>query len=426
MSYLVRQPLSLLRMRLLYNIGIGIYTCGISMAACCNHKARLLRDGRKGLLRHIEERMSGIKGRKVWIHAASLGEFEQARPIIERIKSEMPDTVIIVTFFSPSGYEIRKNYPLADFVFYLPPDTTSHARRFLDAIQPDVAIFIKYEFWLNILNALRQRAIPTYLVSAIFRPTQIHFRPWGKIWRDALECYNTIFVQDKTSESLLRGVGYHRAIIAGDTRFDRVAEIARNAKHIPIIELFAMGAPLFVAGSTWGKDEDLLIELINAHPDTRFVIAPHEMDESRMRRLEREIKGGAVRYTHSSPSSNFSGTQVMILDTIGLLSSAYSYARWSYIGGGFGVGIHNTLEAATFGLPIAFGPNYHKFREACDMIERGAATSVTSAAELTAWFAPIKEEGDALQRASSSARDYTKEHCGATDTIMSVIFSSKD
>ena len=413
-------------MGLLYNIGIGIYAGGIYLAACCNHKARLWRDGRKGLLCHIEKCMAGIEGRKVWLHAASLGEFEQARPIIERIKSEMPDTIIIVTFFSPSGYEIRKNYPLADVVFYLPSDTVSHARRFLDAVRPDIAIFIKYEFWLNYLNELHQRAIPTYLVSAIFRPTQVHFKPWGALWRDALECYNTIFVQDKASESLLQGVGYRRSVIAGDTRFDRVAEIARNAKSIPIIERFAMGAPLFVAGSTWGKDEELLIELINSHPDTLFVIAPHEMDEARMRRLEREIKGGAVRYTHSSKSSDFNGIQVLILDTIGLLSSAYSYARWAYIGGGFGVGIHNTLEAATFGLPIAFGPNYRKFREACDMIERGAASSITTASELMAWFAPIKEEGEALQKASSSARDYTKEHCGATDTIMSVIFSGDD
>ena len=413
-------------MGLLYNIGIGIYTGGINLAACCNPKARLWRDGRKGLLYHIEERMAGVEGRKVWIHAASLGEFEQARPIIERIKSEMPNTVIIVTFFSPSGYEIRKNYPLADFVFYLPSDTVSHARRFLDAVRPDIAIFIKYEFWLNYLNELRQRKIPTYLVSAIFRTTQVHFKPWGTLWRDALEYYNSIFVQDKASESLLHSAGYHSAIIAGDTRFDRVAEIARNAKRIPVIERFAMGAPLFVAGSTWGRDEELLIELINAHPDIRFIIAPHEMDEARMRRLEREIEGGAVRYTRANESNDFSSVRVMILDTIGLLSSAYSYARWAYIGGGFGVGIHNTLEAATFGLPIAFGPNYHKFREACDMIERGAATSITTASELMVWFAPIKEEGEALQKASSSARDYTKEHCGATDTIMSVIFSSED
>lgn len=410
-------------MGILYNIGVGCYTLGISLAAYCNHKARLWRDGRKALLSRIEERMAGITDRVVWIHAASLGEFEQARPIIERIKSEMPDTVVVVTFFSPSGYEIRKNYPLADFVFYLPADSPHNVTRFLDAVHPDIAIFVKYEFWLNYLNELHRRTIPTYLISAIFRPTQIHFRPWGAIWRRALECYSSIFVQDKASEQLLQRVGYKRCVVAGDTRFDRVAEIARNAKRIPIIEHFAMGTPLFVAGSTWGKDEELLIQLINTNPDIRFVIAPHEMDESRMRRLEREIEGGAVRYTRANESNDFSNVQVLILDTIGLLSSAYSYARWAYIGGGFGVGIHNTLEAATFGLPIAFGPNYHKFREACDMIELGAATSVTSAAELIAWIEPIKADGEALQKASSSARSYTKEHCGATDTIMRVVFS---
>lgn len=410
-------------MGILYNIGVGCYTLGISLAAYCNHKARLWHDGRKALLSRIEERMAGITDRVVWIHAASLGEFEQARPIIERIKSEMPDTVVVVTFFSPSGYKIRKNYPLADFVFYLPADTPKNVTRFLDAVHPDIAIFVKYEFWLNYLNELHRRTIPTYLISAIFRPTQIHFCPWGAIWRRALECYSSIFVQDKASERLLQRVGYKRCVVAGDTRFDRVAEIARNAKRIPIIEHFAMGTPLFVAGSTWGKDEELLIQLINTNPDIRFVIAPHEMDESRMRRLEREIKGGAVRYTRANESNDFSNVQVLILDTIGLLSSAYSYARWAYIGGGFGVGIHNTLEAATFGLPIAFGPNYHKFREACDMIELGAATSVTSATELIDWFAIIKDEGEALQKASSSALNYTKEHCGATDTIMRVVFS---
>lgn len=413
-------------MGLLYNIGIGIYTCGIKIAACCNHKAQLWRDGRKGLLRHIEERMAGVAGCKVWIHAASLGEFEQARPIIERIKSEMPEMVVVVTFFSPSGYEIRKNYPLADYVFYLPSDSQGNVTRFLDAIRPDVAIFIKYEFWLNYLNELRRRSIPTYLVSAIFRPSQVHFRPWGRIWRDALDAYDTIFVQDSASKALLEGIGYNRSIVAGDTRFDRVAEIARNAKRISTIERFAFETPLFVAGSTWGKDEELLIELINANPDIRFVIAPHEMEEARMQHLENKIRGCVIRYTRSNENSDFSHVQVMILDTIGLLSSVYSYARWAYIGGGFGVGIHNTLEAATFGLPIAFGPNYHKFREACDMIARGAATSITSASELKEWFNTIKEDGEALQKASSSARDYTKEHCGATDTIMGVIFSKRD
>ena len=412
-------------MGLLYNIGIRFYDCAIALAALKNCKARLLRRGRKGLLRHIESCMAGSKGRKIWIHAASLGEFEQGRPIIERIRRDVPDTTIIVTFFSPSGYEIRKDYPLADHIFYLPSDRPSNVRRFIDAVRPDVAIFIKYEFWLNYLNELRRRTIPTYLVSAIFRPTQVHFRPWGRLWRKALECYDTIFVQNKASQELLASVGYTRAVVAGDTRFDRVAEIARNAKQIPIIERFAMGAPLFVAGSTWGKDEELLLELINANPDIRFVIAPHEMDESRIQHLENKVHGGVARYTRSNDSSDFSHTQLLILDTIGLLSSAYGYAHWAYIGGGFGVGIHNTLEAATFGLPIAFGPNYHNFREARELIEVGAATSVATAQELITWFTPIKSEGEAQQKASSSARDYTKEHCGATKTIMDLIFRNK-
>lgn len=414
-------------MGLLYNIGIHLYNCGIALAACYNPKARLLRSGRKGLLRHIETSMArGNSGKVVWIHAASLGEFEQGRPIIERIKRDMPDMRVVTTLFSPSGYEIRKNYPLADNIFYLPSDTPANVRRFLDAVRPDVAIFIKYEFWLNYLGELHRRNVPTYLVSAIFRPSQVHFRPWGGLWRRALECYNTIFVQDEASRTLLEGIGYNRVVIAGDTRFDRVAEIACNAKRIPTIERFASGAPLFVAGSTWGKDEELLIELINANPDTRFVVAPHEMEETRMQHIEDKVVGGVVRYTRSTESHDFSHAQVMILDTIGLLSSVYGYARWAYIGGGFGVGIHNTLEAATFGLPIAFGPNYHKFREARDMVALGAATSVCSAAELKAWFTPLKTEGEALQKASSSAYEYTKEHCGATETIVGLIFSKRD
>ena len=423
----MRQPrFIIVDMGLLYNIGVGIYEVGIRLAAHKNPKARLWCEGRKGIFDNIERRMAGVKGRIVWLHAASLGEFEQGRPIIERIKELMPDAVVVLTFFSPSGYEIRKNYQGADHIFYLPSDRPSNVRRFLDAVRPDVAIFVKYEFWLNYLGELRRRNVPTYLISAIFRPSQIHFQPWGCIWRRALDSYNAIFVQNERSGELLQRAGYNRSIVAGDTRFDRVATIARAAKRIPIIEHFAMGKPLFVAGSTWGKDEELLIELINRHPDTRFLIAPHEMDEARMQHLEAHVHGGVVRYTRSDESSDFGNAQLMILDTIGLLSSAYSYARWAYIGGGFGVGIHNTLEAATFGLPIAFGPNYHKFLEACEMIECGAAQSVTSTKELLAWFEPLKSEGEALQKASSSARSYTKEHCGATDTIMSVIFPNED
>ena len=414
-----------LDMGLIYNIGIRCYSAAIALASPFNRKARLRHRGGREALRHIEESMRDVKGHIVWLHAASLGEFEQGRPIIERIKAEKPETVVVLTFFSPSGYEIRKDYPLADHIFYLPSDTPKNVRRFLDAIHPDAAIFVKYEFWLNYLDGLRRRQIPTYLVSAIFRPTQVHFRPWGALWRKALEIYTTIFVQDEASRTLLEGVGYTRSIIAGDTRFDRVAAIAKAAREIPIIERFRGDSYLFIAGSTWGKDEKILAQLINSNSAIRFVVAPHEIDEERIKWLEANIKGGTARYTCSTPNDDFSTTQLLVLDTIGLLSSAYGYARWAYIGGGFGVGIHNTLEAATFGLPIAFGPNYQKFREARDLIAVGAARSISSAEELKAWFAFLATDGEALQKASSSARRYTEEQCGATDTIISNIFSDR-
>lgn len=412
-------------MSVLYNIGIRCYSAAIALASPFNRKARLRHRGGREALRHIEESMRDVKGRIVWLHAASLGEFEQGRPIIERIKHDSPETVVVLTFFSPSGYEIRKDYPLADHIFYLPADTPHNVRRFLDDVHPDIAIFVKYEFWLNYLDGLRRRQIPTYLVSAIFRPTQVHFRPWGGIWRKALETYTTIFVQDEASRTLLESVGYTRLIIAGDTRFDRVAAIAKAAREIPIIERFRGDGDLFIAGSTWGKDEKILAQLINSNPAIRFVVAPHEIDEERIKWLEANIKEGVARYTRSTPDDDFSTTQLLVLDTIGLLSSAYGYARWAYIGGGFGVGIHNTLEAATFGLPIAFGPNYKKFREARDLIAVGAARSISSAEGLKAWFEPLATDGEALQKASSSARRYTEEQCGATDTIISNIFSDR-
>ncbi len=412
-------------MSVLYNIGIRCYSAAIALASPFNRKARLRHRGCREALRHIEESMRDVNGRIVWLHAASLGEFEQGRPIIERIKHDSPKTVVVLTFFSPSGYEIRKDYPCADHIFYLPADTPHNVRRFLDAIHPDIAIFVKYEFWLNYLDGLRRRQIPTYLVSAIFRPTQVHFRPWGGIWRKALETYTTIFVQDEASRTLLEGIGYTRSIIAGDTRFDRVAAIAKAAREIPIIERFRGDGDLFIAGSTWGKDEKILAQLINSNQAIRFVVAPHEIDEERIKWLEANIKGGVARYTRSTPDDDFSTTQLLVLDTIGLLSSAYGYARWAYIGGGFGVGIHNTLEAATFGLPVAFGPNYNKFREARDLIAVGAARSISSAEELKAWFEPLATDGEALQKASSSARRYTEEQCGATDTIISNILSDR-
>ena len=304
----------------------------------------------------------------------------------------------------PSGYEIRKNYEGADYVFYLPADTPSNARRFLDIVHPEIAIFIKYEFWINLLSELRRRKVRSYIVSAIFRRNSVFFRPYGAMWRQALETFDTLFVQNVESKRLLSEIGFDNVVVAGDTRFDRVAQIAAAAQRVETIERFRGGGRLFVAGSTWGPDEEILLPLVNANPDVKFVIAPHEMDEGRIAHLMRDAKGGAVRYTQCDAATRFDDVQVLVLDTMGMLSSVYGSATWAYVGGGFGVGIHNTLEAATFGLPIAFGPNYGKFKEARDMVSLGCAVSVRTAGELAAWFAPLRDDEETLRRASRTAR----------------------
>lgn len=359
----------------------------------------------------------------VWVHVASLGEFEQGRPIIEKIKAERPEYKILLTFFSPSGYEIRKNYQGADYIFYLPIDTQSNAREFLDIVKPQIAVFVKYEYWINLLSELKVRNIPTYIVSAIFRRDSIFFRSTGNMWREALKSFNTIFVQDENSKALLAELGHDNVIVAGDTRFDRVAQIAAAAKKIELIEQFKGDSRLFVAGSSWGPDEDLIVRLANENPTIKFIVAPHEMEQTRMAKIEQTATGGAVRYT--KVEGDIADKQILILDTIGMLSSVYGYADFSYIGGGFGVGIHNTLEAATFGLPIAFGPNYHKFKEARDMIALGGATSVSNYEELSAWFAPLRDDEEHLKRVSQISKDYTTKNQGATDIFFEKVFGTK-
>ena len=405
----------------LYNILISLYSKCVSFAGRWYPKARLWSEGRNQLF----ERMRGAikpEDRVVWVHTASLGEFEQGRPVIEKIRARYPDYKILLTFFSPSGYEIRKNYQGADYIFYLPADTARNARQFLDVAHPEVAIFVKYEFWLNLLDELRKRQIKTYIISSIFRRNSIFFRWYGAMWRKALRSFNTIFVQNEESKKLLAGIGIENVVIAGDSRFDRVAEIARQAKKIELIDRFRGGGRLFVAGSTWGPDEEILIKLINENPTVKFIIAPHEMEEERMARIEAEVKGGALRYTRCTPLTSFASKQVMILDTMGMLSSVYGYASWSYIGGGFGVGIHNTLEAATFGLPIAFGPNYHKFKEARDLVTLGAAASVIDYKQLSRWFAPLRDNEIFLRKVSRLSREYTQQNQGATDIFLKEIF----
>lgn len=405
----------------LYNIGIIIYAKSIALAARWYPKARLWSEGRKDLFERMAEAIKP-EDRVVWVHSSSLGEFEQGRPVIEKIRARYPDYKILLTFFSPSGYEIRKNYQGADYIFYLPADTAKNARRFLDIAHPEVAIFVKYEFWINLLAELRKRGVKSYVISAIFRRNSVFFRWYGAMWRKALRTFNTIFVQNEESKKLLAEIGFNNVVVAGDSRFDRVAEIARQAKKIDLIDRFRGGNRLFVAGSTWGPDEEILIQLINENPSVKFVIAPHEMEEERLARIESAVKGGALRYTRCTPLTSFGSKQVLILDTMGMLSSVYGYASWSYIGGGFGVGIHNTLEAATFGLPIAFGPNYHKFKEARDLVDLGAATSIIDYKQLARWFAPLRDNEVYLRKVSRLSREYTQQNQGATDIFLKEIF----
>lgn len=406
----------------LYDFIMSLYAWAIRLVGLRFEKARLWSEGRKGLFERMREKIDPT-ARIVWLHVASLGEFEQGRPLIEEIRRSHPEYKILLTFFSPSGYEIRKNYAGADYIFYLPIDTRRNVRRFLDIAHPEIAIFVKYEFWLNMLTELRRRCVRTFVVSSIFRRNSVFFRFYGGPWREALETFEVLFVQNEESKRLLAELGFDNVTVAGDTRFDRVAEIARVAKRVELIERFKGEQRLFIAGSTWGPDEELLIPLMNDNPQLKFIIAPHEMDEGRIAHLMEATKGGAVRYTQCDAESDLKGKQLLILDTVGLLASAYGYASWGYIGGGFGVGIHNTLEAATFGLPIAFGPKYKKFKEACDLISLGAARSVKSYEELKGWFAPLRDDEEQLATASRLARDYTHSHQGATHTITQTIFT---
>lgn len=408
----------------LYNIGILVYVRCIALVSGWYPKARLWCEGRRNLF----ERMSAAIGsddRIVWVHAASLGEFEQGRPVIEKIRELYPQYRILLTFFSPSGYEIRKNYSGADYVFYLPADRPAEVRRFLDIVHPEIAIFVKYEFWLNMLAELRRRQVRTYIISAIFRRGSVFFKPYGSLWRKALQSFDTLFVQNPESAELLAEIGIHNVVVAGDTRFDRVAQIARQAGKIDLIDRFRGTERIFIAGSTWQPDEEILLPLINDNPSVKFIIAPHEMDEQRIQHICDNVKGGAVRYTKCTPLTSFGSKQVLILDTVGLLASAYGYASWGYIGGGFGVGIHNTLEAAAFGLPIAFGPNYGRFKEACDLVSLGAAISVADSKELSRWFAPLRDNEAYLGKVSRIAKEYTVNNQGATEKILTIIFGSR-
>ncbi len=412
----------------LYSIAIYIYYFIAHVVALWSPKAKSWCEGRKGLFEHLRATIPSSQ-RVVWVHVASLGEFEQGRPIIEKIRADHPNFKILVTFYSPSGFEIRRNYEGADYIFYLPIDTPRNAKMFLDIVKPEVAIFVKYEFWLNLLSELNKRNIRSFIVSAIFRKNSIFFKPWGFLWREALTTYETIFVQDDNSQKLLSDYGFDNVVVAGDTRFDRVWDIAQSGKDLPIIERFTNNSDMMIAGSSWEADEDLLIPLIDKNPTIKFIIAPHEIGVERIEKLaerlaEKSLAGKAIKYSDIDNTSNLDEYQVLILDTMGMLSSIYKYAQWGYIGGGFGKGIHNTLEAATFGLPIAFGTNYLKFKEACDLIALGAAVSVSSEEDLDNWFSSL--QNDELRKSTSQkSLEYTSRKRGATVLITKSILGQE-
>lgn len=408
-------------MRLLYSAGIYAYNAAVSITALTGHpKARKWVSGRKNILQRITPMPP--KTKTAWFHCASLGEFEQGRPVIEEFRKKYPDFKIILTFFSPSGYEIRKNYSDADFIYYLPADTPRNAVRFINKINPDIAIFIKYEFWFNYLKVLQKKQIPVYLVSGIFRKNQHFFSWYGSWFREHLKAFDKFFVQDENSYQLIESILPGKSLVTGDTRFDRVSGIAQQAKPFPDISAFKNDKTLFLAGSTWPADEDVFIPVLRdamAEHDIKMIIAPHEVGEQRIRALMDKLPEGAVRY--SQAKGNFSDMRILVIDSIGLLSHLYQYGSIAYIGGGFGAGIHNTLEAATFGLPVIFGPNYRKFREAVELIETEAAFSIRTEKEFRDSFFSLLQKNDLRKKAGARARNYVNARKGSTEKILSHI-----
>jgi len=486
---------------ILYHTSLRLYYLASGIAGLFSNKAALFYNGRKGLLNYIKQRMSlkdDLSGTRYWIHCASVGEFEQARPLIEKIKEIEPSSYIVVTFFSPSGYELRKNYSLAANVFYLPMDTIANARKFVEYVKPDVAIFIKYEFWRNYLSVLKQQNIPVYLVSAIFRENQPFFRWWGANFRKMLGNFTHFFVQDDQSETLLRSIGITNVSVAGDTRFDRVIEITRNNKTIAPLELFTENIKVndlslekpgekvnellikylnshicCVAGSTWPPDEELLRSFMKNYELTKIeksndskvkptvlklIIAPHEVEEAHIKKIEslfaeykvvkfsdflvkqdetmaqpnkasaQQNKASALQnrlfieqnYTQAQ-IEKLTEAQVFIIDTVGILSTAYRYGNFAYVGGGFGVGIHNILEAATYGLPVVFGPKYEKFKEAKDLIPLGGAFSVEK--DQTEILEKLVWDHDFREKCSKVCEHYVQKNIGATAIILKQLLS---
>lgn len=411
----------------MYDIIMWLYLAGVAVASLFNEKVRKMWRGERKAISIIKEKMDP-DAQYIWVHAASLGEFEQGRPIIERIKAEHPEYKVLLTFFSPSGYEVRKNYDGADIICYLPLDTRRNARRFLRTIRPVCALFIKYEFWYNYLHILKHRGVPTYSVSSIFRPEQIFFRWYGKNYARVLKCFTHFFVQNEQSKQLLtEHLGITSVTVTGDTRFDRVLSIAQQAKKLDIVENFVKGKKVFVAGSSWGPDEEIFIPYFKDKKDWTLVIAPHVIGEEHLKQIEDLLKANnrtPLRYTQVKGSlSEENRAGALIINCFGLLSSIYRYADVTYVGGGFGVGIHNLLEAAVWQKPVIFGPNNQRFQEAQDLKACSGGLEITDATSFAKYMDRLIADADYMTTSSQAAGDYVRSKSGATDKIMEDIFS---
>ena len=418
----------------MYNLGIYLYLLGVAIASLFNEKVRKMWRGERQAVRLLREQVDP-QAQYVWFHAASLGEFEQGRPLMEQLRRDHPEYKILLTFFSPSGYEVRKNYEGADIICYLPLDTIFNARRFLRAVRPVMAFFIKYEFWYNYLHILKHRNVPVYSVSSIFRPGQIFFRWYGRQYAHVLKCFSRFYVQNKESRKLLGAIGITDVTVVGDTRFDRVLQIKAAAKQLPVVEAFleaggeqpedrALPKPkVFVAGSSWPPDEEIFIPWLNEHPDWKAVIAPHVIGEDHLQQIEKQLAGRkVVRYTslgHQDDQSRLKDSNVLIIDCFGLLSSIYRYADVTYVGGGFGVGIHNTLEAAVWDVPVIFGPNNQRFQEAQGLKACGGGMEIQSSDDFHRIMQCFLDEPHALSEAGRHAGAFVEQMTGATEKILS-------
>ncbi len=410
-------------MRIIYNIAISLYRLALFLLSFFNKKAALWHRGRQGFFHKWKGFDAG--GRQViWFHCASLGEFEQGRPVIEEIKKRDSNVFILLTFFSPSGYEIRKDYPHADAVFYLPSDTPSNARRFIDTFRPEMAVFVKYEFWYNYIAGLYCNKIPLYLISANFRPGQIFFRWYGRWFRRMLHMFSHIFVQSEDSLELLKSVGVQQVSVSGDTRFDRVYAIASVVSDIPAAADFSEGVFTIVAGSTWPPDHSLWVRYMNeTRQDIKLIIAPHEINENEVIELANRFTLPVIRFSLSD-TADLKAARILIIDNIGMLSSLYSYGKLAYVGGGFGKGIHNILEACTHGLPVIFGPNYKKFREARQLVGLGGAFAIEGYGDFSGRVDEMVVNNDILTKSGETAETYVKSGTGASSFIVDKILNS--